>query len=220
MKTTFAKFLVLAIVCHVVLLSCENHSISPLIPPDYYPLTEGIELNYYQENSLTGDPSEIWSSDTVQVTISKDTIIEGIKYKRVLNNFGRLEKFVRREGTQYFGRQHEFYGLFTPEYMFLDTSVPVNGTWEHIKDDGHTKTEYVVSAKYSKQTINGVEYNDVIELDVNYYNDYDDGVTMKMLYTAKHFYANGVGEIFTYYPYPASGMFSNVTYSLLPKESE
>lgn len=212
-KTLFAVIFI----CLSLLQSCENHSISPSIPPDYFPLTEGTELNYYQESTLTGEAGEVWWKDTVQVTISKDTIIEGITYKSVLNNFGRLEKFVRKEGTQYFGRQHEFYGLFTPEYMFLDTSVPVDGSWVHIKNEGHTKTEYVVKAKNSTQIINNVEYKDVIELDVNYYNDYDDGVTMKLLYTAKHFYANGVGEIFTYYPSPVSGMFVNVTYSLLPQ---
>jgi hypothetical protein len=217
MKTTFAKIFFASLVSTVLLQSCENHSVSPSIPPDYFPLTEGIELNYYQENISTADPLEIWGKDTVLVKISKDTIIGGIQYKSVLNNFGRLEKFVRREGSQYFGRQHEFYGMFTPEYMFLDTAVPVGGSWSHIKDEGHSKTEYVVKAKNSTHIINGVEYKDVIELDVNYYNDYEDGVTMKLLYTAKHFYANGVGEIFTYYPYPASGMFSNVSYSLLPK---
>jgi hypothetical protein len=220
MNTTFIKIPIAVFACVAFLQSCENHAVSPVIPEDYFPLKEGIELNYYQENTSTSDPSEIWNKDTVHVTISKDTIIEGIQYKRVLNNFGRLEKFVRKEGTQYFGRQHEFYGSFTPEYMFLDTSVPVNGSWTHIKNEGHTKTEYVVKSKGNKQTIHGVEYNDVIELDVNYYNDYNDGVTMELLCTAKHFYANGVGEIFTYYPYPVSEMFSNVTYSLLPKESE
>ena len=64
--------------------------------------------------------------------------------------------------------------------------------------------------------VNGVGYKNVIKIDVNYYSKHLDGINYSLLYSARHYYANGVGEIYSFYPYGASGMFCDLNISILP----
>ncbi len=203
-----------------MLLACTEHDISPETSKEYFLLDDHTQLDYLMEYISTGDNETIWYSDTVTLTVLGDTLVEGISYKKIVNEYGFLEKIVRNESTQYFGRNHELYGGFSNEYMFLDTKVRVDSSWDYIKDGGNTKTEYVVKKAGANLTVNGVEYKDVIELDVNYYNNYTDGINLELWLSAKHYYAKGIGEIYAYYPPTLSGMYNNVRISLLPVEQK
>jgi hypothetical protein len=200
------------------ILSCESNSISPALPNEYFILSEGTELRYLKEGIATDDVGTIWFEDTVQFTVNGDTLIDNLSYKKMLNEYGFIEKVVRKSGKQYFGRNHELYGGFSREYMFLDESIPVNGSWEYLKQEGHAKTEYVVKNIHDAYTINGTQYKNVIELDANYYTDYNDGQNLELHYSVKHFYAAGIGEIYAFYPYPVSGMYSDIRFSLLSSQ--
>jgi len=206
---------VLALMLIPILYSCHYSEI-PLEPEqDFFPLSEKAKTVYKKEFISTADES-VWATDTVTLSVSGDTLIDGLTYKKIINEYGLLEKVVRREGGKYFGRNHEMYGGFTMEYLFLDVNVPANGMWDHIKEEGMTKTEYVVKEVKSNQVINGIEYKNVTKIEVNYYNKYNDGINFELNYSALHYYADGVGEIYTYYPYPASGMFCDLNISILP----
>ena len=198
-----------------ILYSCYDHEIPVTEPPDYFPLSESSGADYLKEYLSTADQT-IWASQTVTLKVSGDTLIDGLIYKKIVNEFGLLEKVARREGNKYFGRNHELYGGFSKEYLFLDADVPANGTWEHIKNDGQYKTEYVVKEVLASHVVNGIEYKDVIKVEVNYYDKYTDGVNFEFRFSTKHYYANHVGEIYAYYPYPASGMFSDLNITILP----
>jgi hypothetical protein len=183
-----------------ILLSCADHEISPETSGDYFLIADNTEQDYLKEYVKSDDNITIWYSDTVTLTVLGDTLIEGLVYKKIMNDYGLLEKVVRQEGSKFFGRNHELYGGFSHEFMFLDTEVPVDGSWEYLKEEGHTKTEYIVKAVHAKQTVQGVEYKDVIKLEVNYYDNYTDGINFEYRYSAKHDYAKGIGEIYAYYP--------------------
>lgn len=200
------------------ILSCESNSISPALPNAYFILSEGAKLKYFKEGIATDDVGTIRFEDTVHFTVNGDTLIDNLRYKKILNEHGLIEKVVRKSGTQYFGRNHELYGGFSHEYMFLDESIPVNGSWEYLKQEGHAKTEYVVKSIHDVYTVNGIQYKNVIELDANYYTDYNDGQNFELHYSAKHFYAPGVGEIYAFYPYPTSGWFCDIRYTLLSSQ--
>lgn len=205
----------LPIILIQMLYSCYDHEIAIKVPPDYFPLSENSRADYMKEYLSNADQT-VWGSDTVMLTVSGDTLIDGLTYKKIRNEYGILEKVVRCEGSKYFGRNHELYDWFSKEYLFLDTSVPANGTWEHIKNDGQNKTEYVVKEVNATHVVNGVEYKDVIKVEVNYYDKYTDGGNFEFRYSTKHYYANGVGEIYAYYPSPASGTYCNLNISILP----
>jgi hypothetical protein len=177
---------------------CEEHGITVKVPGDHFPLHDGFE-KAYKEEMFNSDESMLWYSDTLTLKVQADTLIEGVTYKKIMNQYGLLNKVARKEGTKYYGRNHELYGGFSNEYMFLDTSLPANSSWEHIKDEGRSKTEYVVMAVNSKQAINGVEYENVIQLDVNYYTKAEGETTWHFSHMARHSYAAGIGEIYAYY---------------------
>ena len=204
---------VLAIALITGLYGCEEHDIAPT--RDFFPLEQGTKASYRTECVFSWNQS-VWAVDTITLSVSGDTLIDNLRYKKIVNAFGGVEKVVRREGDQYFGMNHEVYIGFTKEYMFLDVTRKAGDRWEHIKNEGTTKTEYVVKEVNAKHVVNGVEYTNVIKLEVNYYDNYDDGVNLKLRHTATHYYADGVGEIYAYYPTPLSGMYSDVSYSILP----
>ncbi len=199
----------------LISLGCENDDISPRAVADYFPLEENAGANYLKEYVSTGDELTIWWTDTLMLKVSGDTLIDGLYYKRIMTQYGTLEKVVRSEGSRYFGRNHELYGGFSREYMFLDASLPAGSKWEHIKDEGLTKTEYIIEEVNSTYVVRGIEFKDVIKVKVNYYDAYTDGETLVYKYSAEHVYANGIGEIYAHYPYPASGVFSDLKISIL-----
>ena len=147
-----------------MLYSCYDHEINVTEPPDYFPLSESSSADYVKEYLNTAEQT-IWAKLQVTLTVSGDTLIDGLSYKKIINEFGLLEKVARREGNKYFGRNHELYGGFSNEYLFFDADVPANGTWEHIKNEGQTKTEYVVKEVQATHVVNGVEYKDVIKVE-------------------------------------------------------
>jgi hypothetical protein len=182
------------------------------IDSDYYPLKENSEWKYLRKLFTGGgDNSPLWS-DTIINKIKGDTLLDGIKYKKVIDQQGILVKAVRKQEGKYYGRNHELYGGFAKEYLFLDDKAELNTVWRHYKNDSITVTEYRVKALNSTRTYNNIEYHGVTELEVNYY--YRDGKDFALNYSTQHYYARGIGEIYSYYPYP-SLMYGDLYLSLL-----
>ena len=175
---------------------------------DYYPLNENTGWEYLRQYFATDDSKTFLWADTVKLTIKGDTLLDGITYKKVVNDQGAINKALRKEGNKYYGRNHELYGGFAKEYLFLDEDASLNTTWTHYKDNGD-RTVYTVEAVNSSRKYNGITYPDVMELQVEYYTGDE------LHFTTSHYYARGVGEIYAFYPYPASFTYSNLDISLL-----
>jgi hypothetical protein len=187
----------------------ETEKVELNLGEDYLPLIENSKWEYLNEYFSTANASFLGSS-TIEHYIKGDTTIDGMHYKKVVDENGNLVKILRKDGSKYYGRNHELYGGFSKEYLFLDEAASLNSAWEHIKI-GY-KTEYKIIGLNATHTIHGVDYNDVMELQVNYY--YQEGEEFKLNYSTLHYYAKGIGEIYTYYPYP-SFMYSDMKISLL-----
>ena len=137
--------------------------------------------------------------DTVELSVAGDTMVDGLSYKIIMTADGIIDKLVRKEDSKYYGRHHEFYGSFSKEYLFLDTSLPVGGSWTHIKDEGTvSKTEYIIREKEIARVVNGKNYSDVIEVLVNYYSKDAEGE--KLWLSATHYYGKNVGLIYSALP--------------------
>jgi len=183
------------------------------IDGDYFPLQEDSGWEYLREFFSTADDSAFLWSDTLRTFIKGDTIFEGLSYKKVVDQYGNLIKVLRKQEGKYYGRNHELYLGFTTEYLFLDEGASLNSSWRHYKNDSTSVTEYKVTAVNSIRTFNNVEYHSVMELEVNYY--YLEGEEFVLHYSTLHYYAKGIGEIYTFYPYPASLTYSDLNISLL-----
>jgi hypothetical protein len=206
MKNTISLILYLAI-----LFACDNENVQPFNrQTDYFPLESGKQWQYQRwlDNLPAGENSAIF--DTLKLSVQGDTIVDDQAYKIINDQFGNIDKIVRRSDGQYFGRHHELYGTFSHEYVFLDLTKAPGESWSYVKDEGATKTEYVILSKGGTKTVSGIEYSNVIEVQVNYYNLSSNG-GFELWVSAFHYYAEGVGEIYHYYPYPVSLVYGNIT---------
>jgi hypothetical protein len=204
------RTIILIIFATLLLAACDDRDIQPTTSADYFPLNSGQEWHYQRwVDNLPADASKnIW--DTLKLAVAGDTVVEGKTYKIIADEAGNIDKIVRKEGAQYLGRHHELYGDFSHEYVFLDLNKSVGESWSYLKDGGTTKTEYTILSKNANHTVSGVEYNNVIEVKVDYYNITITG-DFELWVTAVHHYADGVGEIYHYYPYPVSLVFGNIS---------
>jgi hypothetical protein len=197
---------VFAIAILAFLTSCSDENVGT--QESFFPL-ENNSTWAYQHWMIMHDENATRSIiDTLELHVAGDTIVEGISYKMISRKDGTIDKLVRREGRRYFGRHHELYGTFTKEYLFLDTSVPIGGSWSHVKTDAYiTRTEYIITGKNTHRDIGGKKYTDVIEVKVNYY--YTELEQEVLWLTAIHYYSKDGGEIYNYYPYPVSNLYAD-----------
>src|SRR5690242_10101834 len=108
----------------ILLIQCdETERIEPEMEQGYFSMKENAEWSYLQELYTAGDPTALISTDTTQNFIKGDTIIEGLTYKMVVDEYGILVKVIRKKDGKYYGRHHELYGTFTKEYLFLDDNA-------------------------------------------------------------------------------------------------
>jgi len=200
----------------ILLIQCdETERIDPKTEEGYFPMKENSEWSYLRELFSAGDHTAVMSSDTTQNFIKGDTTIESLTYKMVVDQYGILVKVIRKEDGKYYGRNHELYGGFSKEYLFLDDNAALNTIWRHYKNDNATLTEYKVMALNSSRTFNNIKYHSVMEIEVNYY--YKNNEEYVLNYSTLHYYAKGIGEIYAYYPYP-SLTFGDLGISLLKFE--
>lgn len=204
------------------LSSCERnepHPPSQEVVQDYFPLVENSEWEYVAE-SYSLDKGELIGSGTIALRVMGDSTISGKTYK-IINSqnakgstgFNPETKLVRKEGPAYFGIHQDLYSEATEEYKFLDEELPENSSWEFLKSDAQ-KTEYVIVAKNFSKTIKDIQYHNLIEVAVNYYNKQEN--EWVKTFSIQHVYAKGIGEIYAFYPYP-SLTFSDLHLSLLKR---
>ena len=190
---------VFVLFCAALFVSCDEGETIEL-SGNYFPLQENALWEYTRKVSSLDKVTPGWT-DTVSNRIKGDTLIESLLYKKVVDKYDNLVKVVRKEGSKYFGRNHELYGGFSKEYLFLDDNVDFNSGWKHFKNDSTTVTEYKVIAVNSTETLNGVYYHDLMKMEVSYY--YLSGKEFVLSYSTLHYYAKGIGEVYTSYPYPS-----------------
>lgn len=204
--------LILIILSSSLLIQCdESEKIEIAVEGDYFPLNENSEWKYLKEYFSTADDHTFLSSETVSHFIKGDTAIEDIHYKKIVDENGGIVKVVRKEGSKYYGRNHDLYIGFTNEYLFLDEEASLNNSWTHNKIT--YETEYKVIGVNLTHTFNDITYHNVMELQVSYY--FQEGEEFKLYYSTLHYYAKGIGEIYTHYPYPSSLTYSDMDISLL-----
>jgi hypothetical protein len=192
----------------LALSSCEEPTAE--VKTDYFPLEKNHQWTYHRRISSAGTVDSLnHPLDTLTLRIQGDVIMEDRSYVQFVDKNGNVDKLVRTDGSKYYGRHHEIYSGFSHEYVFLDVSKQPGESWSYVKNDGYSKTEYVILSKNSARTILGITYKEVIEVQVNYYQPTPDGE--KLWVTALHYYANGVGEIYHYYPYPVSGVYGDIS---------
>jgi hypothetical protein len=200
-----------------LLFCCEEADIK-INQSEYFPLQDN-QLWEYEEHFFTGGQhgSLVEWTDSPALRVSKtikgDTVVAGKSYKKLVDEYGTLIRIIRKEGSQYFYRDCYYY-LVGEEFKFLDEDVQSVNSWT--KELNGMKAEYIQTAHKNK-IINKLNYNNVIEVTVNYYGK-DSYGNYGIWYSAKYMYVKGVGEIYNLVPNPANNRYVGTSDVLLNQQ--
>jgi hypothetical protein len=202
-QSIYAALTVLSV--SFLLFSCEENDVK-ITQGEYFPLQDN-QLWEYEEHFFTGGQHSSpvkWTespASRVTKTIKGDTVVAGKRYKKLVDKYGSLIRIIRKEGSQYFYRDCYYYSV-GEEFKFLDQDVQSVNSWTN--ELNGMKREYIQTAHKNK-TINKINYNNVIEVTVNYYGK-DSSGNYDIWYSAKYMYVKGIGEIYNLVPNPVNNM--------------
>ena len=198
------KSFFIVLILTTVFLSCDETE-TDYKKPDYFPLNDQSKWEYQWEYKCDC-PEEYVAFDAPTIWIAGDSIIQGVIYSKIENEYGLL-KLVRREGSKYY----EF-NLYNMESLFLDTSLPEGSSWT-IDTDDFWHSEYIIQRPVQKMTVNSITYYDIIVVE----NRTTYGIVTSDEYSVSyfHYYAKDIGEILVYNPPNTITYVSDTKFSLL-----
>ncbi|NJN78343.1 MAG: hypothetical protein HC803_08475 [Saprospiraceae bacterium] len=195
-----------------------------LTAQSYYPLEIGTSWNYTVTDYATSDMErtnldamvsgahkrEKWGSVDIRYSVKKDSLVNGKLYKVITNSKDPfLVELVREEDGNYLRLNSTTF----KEENFLKTDVEVGNMWLDYENEEQTMaTLYVVSSFDNQKTIKGKTYQNVIGIGqitapvtqiIAFLNEENPFIPTK-------YYSKGVGLIYSYFPYPLSGTYSDV----------
>ena len=191
------------IMIFVLVLSSCNEDETQSTKGDYFPLAN-LKWSFQRD---IGNAGEFYDFGTITLRNTGTVRADGKIYAQVTSGDDEYVRFeARREGAKYFERNA--LNKNDIEYKFLDTEKGVGESWSYIVFD-YQKIEYTVQSKNSSQKVNGKNYRNVITMKVDYYNPGDTG-EFELWLSAEHVYAEGIGEVYSFVPYPASQVYGDV----------
>jgi hypothetical protein len=195
----------------------------------YYPLEVGKSWSYTLTDYATSDTNrtnldaminvsnqrEKWGSIDIKYTVKQDSTVNGKIYKVITNNKNPFEKeLIRKEDGNYFRLNDQTF----KEENFLKTDVEVGNMWlDYENEDQTIATLYVVSCVDKQKIIKGKTYRNVIGI-----GEITAPVAQIIVFLQKEdnnflptkYYADGIGMIYSYVPYPVSGTYSDLETSI------
>lgn len=127
----------------------------------------------------------------LSIQASGDILVDD-KYYAVIGGSNPLYPstlLVRKENGRYYGRG-DSYGIYVPEFIFLQENLPVGSSWTNELGGGY-KDIYTIISIDKKRIVGGKEYNNTIEVKTeHYFND-----QLLLLFTKEHVYAEGIGIV-------------------------
>jgi hypothetical protein len=201
---------------------CADHEFPTVAEEGDYLPTNQNERYFLREQFNHPDLSERRFYDTIRVAFAGDAVINDKTYQEFIfyslwdSGSGIIEVnypylYFRKDGSRYLQpalhREDE-------EYVFLDTEKPVGSSWQYYGGfQKERKTIYTIKAVNATRRINGIDHNDVIEVEMETQaRDYG-GTGYYRVATTTRYFARGKGEIyslFSFYGYTAAYRISSL----------
>lgn len=199
-----------------ILLSCKKQ-IDPRpeeISTNYIPLNVGQRFIYSQKFISSGDDSTVFRTDTITKYQEKDSSINKGIYSKFLISYNYHYSdisLIRKSDKNYLKVSDNDFEADTFEYVFMKENVKIGDTWTNYGRNNQILNTYKVLDVKSNYIINGIAYSKVAIVNKD--------VPLGSFRQRKsiHYYASGVGEIYSYLRYPDSGFYCNVEYTLIRK---
>jgi hypothetical protein len=202
------SFTIAVLISALQFVSCDNDVQQSF--RDYLPLHDG-ETKLY-DVYLAEEKEDLSGNRFVQRKVSTlhDTLIDGVSYKLVKDSFGPL-RAVRRNGSAYMQRVWEQNELaFLPEAKILDIAAPLGSKWPYDPHNGYSKATYTIRAKGISKTFLNKTFDDLIVVErQSYISNYQGGWDLWV--TSWSYYAPGVGEVYSFTPYPLSYTYADLS---------
>lgn len=176
---------------------CENNELTSVPHGDYMPIH--VERHLLREQFPKPDLSERYFYDTIRVSFRSDTVI-GTKSYQVFQFFSIHETGVHRDVYKIFRREGSKY-LDPPlsgeseERVFLDIDQPIGGSWSYDGHGGNIKTTYTIKSFVPVKIVNGIEYRNVVGVELEVQVKDNDGRYYRS-HRAEKYYAKDFGEIY------------------------
>jgi hypothetical protein len=200
-------------ICIALLISCFGlvscHDNEESVSQNYFPLRPGETRLYdiYMADEKEDINGEIFFRKSISTI--RDTLIDGKRYTLTFDSFEK--KAIRRTGNVYIERIYNQYDdIFLEETKFLDTRLPVGASWEHNPYDDGFKTTFTIRAKGISKTFANQTFNNVIIIErQRFYSDGRGGWDFWL--SSWHYYAPGIGEVYSFAPYPLSYTYADLS---------
>ena len=195
-----------SIILSLIFSSCVDHDLSPELPAkgDYFPLNKNMYWEYkvvrkYKCNCP--DPEQITTyMTTVKVNEDFDEQFGGDNKYFLLEDdnpdFFLLTLLIRKDGTKFFEMPPYNY-----EYMFMDSSKPLHAKWVDGGYGYYTVNEHEITAVNAVRTVNGITYENVIEVTKSLYRKNDHNGEYQLFSQTVNWYAKDVGKIYSFFSY-------------------
>lgn len=208
----------------VLAVACDSGEVALDVAAkgDYFPLSDNIRWNYQVKTDCNCDCPCAGSADMMEDVLTyqysyrtgEDTVLENKMYTKILEpEENTVVRLVRREGSKYYTRNV----WNNNESVFLDTSVPVGNSWIQYENHGHFSEVRIVNMVMSvnrSMTINGKSYRNVMCVqEAITHSEVSSGYCSR--YIVYHYYAEGVGEIYSHRPYNPVTYYSGDTNIIL-----
>jgi hypothetical protein len=196
----------------IVSVSCSDDNPTP---GNYFPLEAGTVWNYELYQTDAKEAFGDFMSEARRF-VKGDSVIDGSQYVLYEDQLGAWA--VRREGSAYYQRFSIGYPSgFSDEYKFLDTEKSVGFTWDQFPGphDFVKVTFSIRSRNASRKFLDKVYTNLIVVEEQHLVPDGSGG--WNNWRSIWRYYAPGIGEIYSYAPYPLSNMFLDVSTVLKSK---
>jgi hypothetical protein len=200
--------------------ACEDDEIPQLaLEGDYLPVDQNSRY-FLREQFSDPDLSNRFQSDTIRIEFVGDTVIANKTYHQYKHfsfwdsGNGIIDvnydyRFFRKEGSQYI-EPLSLSGDGT-EIVFLDTEKPVGCSWSYDNGFG-TETIYTIKAVNTEREINGIQYMNVIDVEMETRYHESDG-SYSLVYKGHRYFEKDLGEIYSlseWYMYRGAFRLSDV----------
>jgi hypothetical protein len=193
----------------------------------YYPIELGTSWTYnvtdyatsdtsrkHNESMLSGEHNrEEWGIQKMKIVVEKDSIINDKTYRVLANTNGSKVELVREENGNYF----RFNNNTFKDDNFLKPGLEVGNLWIDYSNAEQTiATIYKVISMDKQKTIKGRNYKNVIAIS-EYTGSTEQFFAIfrsNQAFPIVSYYAEGVGLIYNYTPYPLGNTYSDLEVSL------
>ena len=198
------KQILFALLLSIVIFSC-NKKEDDENPVDIAQLNNGMTTSQYAPYT-TGSTFNYKNIDLLgKTTETTWTVLEG---KEIDGKFYiEVDGFLGATSSGYFNCEGGIYTIYIPatvltpimKMVYLKENVSNNTQWEHITtmssggSEFQNKHVFTFIGKESSRTVEGVQYNDIIHIQLDTYLVFQGEETL--MYVDHHYWAKGIGLI-------------------------